>query len=1313
MYNKSVVLVCCLFVFALAIFGCGGGGGGGNPAGPVLTPGATASLSGTVLFNNTPTAFASVYLYKSEKAHTVGIAQMPALKGSLLAQQIIGDGAYSTTTDGEGVYSFNNIPVGQYTLIAVRDENHQFVQTGVLLGQVTTLNPQLTPTGKITGKVTLSIGGTAQAISGVFVYINGTSYIAVSDTTGQFTINNVPSNSQTTGTAYEILVSSTRGTASSLTGVVVGPGATTDIGTIAMTAPTAAMYTTLNGTLVPGKNVASVGDLFVILTHQTSGSIFGTHTDANGNYQFKVVESGNFLVICPEEDYNFTPDPLMVQVGTPNNEILTLSPITVDATQVVDTGTIAGTVIFNGSPLPGAVVHASGTSLIGVSNAAGQFVINNVPVNTSLTPYTVEVSSSMGAAQPVNGVVVNVGQVTNIGPIEILLPPTGYKTITGQLVAVAPVTTSMLGNRLVQLIAPDGKVSAAYSDSAGAFSFITVQSGMHTVTVMDRDFIYDPRTQSIDVLVLDNGNLTLPSINARVIDNTGTISGTVTTMGPPVTGVSGAVVNITGTSLIGVTDSGGNYIIERVPVNITPYTLEVSSNIGTAGPVTGVMVSVDSTTPVNFSLTVTPVETKYRVDGMVNKLIKIRPETDNGGVSIKLTPEAAIPALFTTSNPDGSFIFMATPGTYTLTVEGAYQLALSPISFEVTGPYMFPPPAIDVRPISPVNSIVEGTVTWATPPGGWMLSDGEVIMDNQAGTPAFSERRVVSLTTGFFRFENVPPGSYTVTIDTTKNGYSGQTAVYITEGQDFTVANTTALSIPATFFAPFISTVSPAMNTLSLLGQNFDADDTMMKAVVDGKSLPPAMPAWTTTTSNFDITALAPGTYNVQLVKYGNVYGNKAPFTRDVMPPTGITAESTDTTITFNWQNAPYITAVDVRLLQGATIIRPLQRIIGNSITYDKLLATTTPYTFEISSTYPNLPNSTPATLNATTTVNGINNIASLPFTGAGIATGTIFGFEVVGNYAYVAFEVYNDTVPQFEITIQRFDLISNTLANTSPMFPTMGDNRMRSIAANSTGVYLTYTDLSESDVITLLTPTLTTPQTKALIADFGFSIPVMSTVRSLNDRVFLAASNDFVSSISIELRELNSLLGVVATYTGLTDMLNPTGKFIDVAWDASENVLYLADKKSSGTDVRAFAGMDIELAPSLVGNIQNSGYPVTLYASNRKVYLCDFSSTMPMGYYMDATGGYSAYISGSSNPGSFGFDKQNRIWIRNTPTSGQTLLLLDSSLSVQKSLKFLNDFYITNDCPVAKLDRSTGTMYMLHFNASNQLAVYKYNSNF
>lgn len=149
MFRGSIILTSFFLVMALTIIGCGGGGGGGNPVGqavgPAVTTRATASLNGTVMLNNAPLANAAVFLYKSEKAHTLGMVKLPALRDSQRAQQQISDGAYSTTSNAAGAYSFTNIPVGKYTLIAVKDENNQFAQTGVLLGAITTLNAQLTP----------------------------------------------------------------------------------------------------------------------------------------------------------------------------------------------------------------------------------------------------------------------------------------------------------------------------------------------------------------------------------------------------------------------------------------------------------------------------------------------------------------------------------------------------------------------------------------------------------------------------------------------------------------------------------------------------------------------------------------------------------------------------------------------------------------------------------------------------------------------------------------------------------------------------------------------------------------------------------------------------------------------------------------------------------------------------------------------------------------------------------------------------------------------------------------------------------------
>jgi|GEM_PF-1381311 len=1402
MYNKSVVLVCCLFVFALAIFGCGGGGGGGNPAGPVLTPGATASLSGTVLFNNTPTAFASVYLYKSEKAHTVGIAQMPALKGSLLAQQIIGDGAYSTTTDGEGVYSFNNIPVGQYTLIAVRDENHQFVQTGVLLGQVTTLNPQLTPTGKITGKVTLSIGGTAQAISGVFVYINGTSYIAVSDTAGNFTINNVPSNSLSGGAAYEILVSSTRGTASPVTGVVVSPGATTNIGTIAMTAPPQTSYATLNGTMVPGKEVTDVSGLFVILTHQTSGSIFGTHTNATGKFQFRVVETGNYLILSPEKDYDFTPDPLLITVSELSNAALTLSPITADAGQILDTGSIAGIVTLSGAPLAGAVVHASGTSLIGVSNAEGKFIINKVPANDTATPYTLEVSSNRGAAPAKTNIVVNVGQTTDAGVFAIALPTTGYKTITGQLVAVSPVTTSMLGNRLVQLTSPDGKVIAAYSGSTGAFSFITTQTGIHTATAMDRDFIYNLRTQNITVSALDNGSLSLPAINVSVTDNTGSISGQVTAGGSPVTG---AIISISGTSLVGVSNNAGSFLISGVPANSStnPYAIDVTSDRGISAPMTGIVVTAGNDTnvgaiPVSLPeagyryitgqlsgvapLTVdmltntliqmqapdgkissaytnnagaftfitaqtgphnvTIIDSQYvyspktqtttvavldngsqalpsvsvsnpnyqaKVSGTLVKTIKIKPEVNESGIAVFLTslPEGT-PRFNTFTDENGSFTLMVPPGNYALSIGNPYTLdnpaTGDPVA--IAGDYTYPG-TILVRPVTTINSIVEGTVSW--PAVGWEFTEGEIILEN----PTFFERRIVSnISPALFRFESVPPGSYVLRTNPLRNGYVGSMSITITEGIDLT-----GQSLTSTFIAPMIMMIADPGETMSIGVMNLVSDPAAIEVLADNQSLTILSLSTITNTCDVDISSLSPGSHTVQIIKTiaeGKLAGNRTEFVKPLAPPTNIATSTTDRSVRISWQNAPSVTEVELDLYE-VMVPNPLKigettRVVGTSHTFSNLTSGTE-YFVRIRSRYNNLLSGYAPDALFRTETTGIDNIASSTLTGT--SGQMVFDFEVYDNTAYIA--IQNDL--GLPITLLAYPNMTSPPTTLNIVASSSSYPRFCSLAADANGVYLTYADPDGNIALTQFNKdTLGVVASRSLSIDYGFTSPSMATVRSFNNRVFLTTRD----GVDVKVCELSPLsLDVVASAT-IFAYNSLTVKSADLAHDPVTNTLYLANlgpgESGGNVEIRAFANMNLNIAnPPLVGVLDEyTNQELTVVeACNNLIFCARYNYDYNIhSRIIDARSGF---VHDISNATSFGSDRQNRIWIdfNSEVATNNAFTLLDNGLSIQQTLPDAV-YDVDKNLNRIRLDHATGMMYMLFRDyITNNLTVYRYNSNY
>jgi len=488
-----------------------------------------------------------------------------------------------------------------------------------------------------------------------------------------------------------------------------------------------------------------------------------------------------------------------------------------------------------------------------------------------------------------------------------------------------------------------------------------------------------------------------------------------------------------------------------------------------------------------------------------------------------------------------------------------------------------------------------------------------------------------------------------------------------------------------------------------------------MDAFVNGVKLPSAG-GWVLGESYFNISSLAPGSYTVQLIKNSDTYSNKSTFTREVQAPllANFTASSTDTSITYTWQNAPFVNEVEIRLIKfsDATIVKPAQRIIGNGFTYDKLLPNAT-YTIEVSSTYPNQVNSAPTAFNFATKADGIDHISAFPFLpGTGtIATGTLFGFEVINGIAYIGFD---NSGP---ITIQAFNLNTMELWDSTPQIMTYSDHPMRSLAANSTGVYLTYADTNASPTIAFFNSTLGAPaQTANIETRFSLgSYLDMATVRSLNDRIFLVTASG-TWPINTYLFEINSSLTAVQTANPIAGGTNLQQKMADIAWDRTSDTLYLAcPNNSNSVSLRAFSAMNLTSAPQYIGDFASSTKQILgLYANNNKVYLSQDALSNPWLTVMDANSGF-IYENFSTYPGSFGFDRQNRIWGDSLRPGFDEVYLFqyDNAMKVLQSLNIYNTDYITMNLPMVRLDESTGIMYMLHFNANNQLAVYRYNSNY
>ncbi|WP_319755575.1 InlB B-repeat-containing protein [uncultured Sphaerochaeta sp.] len=108
-----------------------------------------------------------------------------------------------TKTKANGEFSFESVPEGSYTLYASsKDSKERAVHTSlqVVKGRtVTAPDLQLTAVGDIKGRIVLD--GTETGNIGFIVFIAGTSYMAITNDNGDFTISSVPS-----GDEYVIII---------------------------------------------------------------------------------------------------------------------------------------------------------------------------------------------------------------------------------------------------------------------------------------------------------------------------------------------------------------------------------------------------------------------------------------------------------------------------------------------------------------------------------------------------------------------------------------------------------------------------------------------------------------------------------------------------------------------------------------------------------------------------------------------------------------------------------------------------------------------------------------------------------------------------------------------------------------------------------------------------------------------------------------------------------------------------------------------------------------------------------------------------
>ena len=164
--------------------------GYGEITGRVSYKGGT-DFSGVTVTLEDMTDGVSARVAAAKTAITAGEAKPAggAVEGSILM---------TTVTGADGSYAFSEVPPGDYLISASRTADHvaKIADVAVTAGTATVVDIVLTATGNIAG--TVHLGGVSD-YSGVLVYIAGTSYMAISDSNGDYVISDVPLG------AYEIV----------------------------------------------------------------------------------------------------------------------------------------------------------------------------------------------------------------------------------------------------------------------------------------------------------------------------------------------------------------------------------------------------------------------------------------------------------------------------------------------------------------------------------------------------------------------------------------------------------------------------------------------------------------------------------------------------------------------------------------------------------------------------------------------------------------------------------------------------------------------------------------------------------------------------------------------------------------------------------------------------------------------------------------------------------------------------------------------------------------------------------------------------
>lgn len=571
---------------------------------------------------------------------------------------------------------------------------------------------------------------TNQPLSGVTVQVSGVGgQGSVTDSTGSFTLSNIPQGTQQ-------ISFSLSGYATSTVTVSVTAGSIINIGAIGLSVnPTTGI---IHGTVTDASNGQPLSGATITVTGQATWT---AATSTDGSYRITDITPGSVTISASKTGYQTVSGAGNITAGG----TLVFSPSLSTTAPAPTTGELKGTVVDSstGAPIQGAVISIAGAKTYNTAtDASGSFSITSVEAGA----YTLSIAASNYTSQNYT-VTISAGAINNMGIIMLILAPTTgtvYGTIkdasTG--LPLSDVTITVAGSTTwTAITASDGSyqitniIIGTVTISAGKTGYYTATgTGVITAGVT---LIFSPSLSTTpptvttgDLKGMVQDNLTGQPINGATVTAAG-----VNTYTAAIGGMGEFFLSAMEPGSYTVTITAAGYISQDYTVSIIEG---VTTDIGT------VKLSLQPTTG-TISGTITDAATGAPLEGVI------------------VTAIGAATWQATTSSNGAYQITGVTPGTITVSADKmGYDTVSGTGNVTAGGVLTF---SVGLTKI-PTTGGLKGTVI-----------DSSTGLPIQGASVSIAGTSYTAATTlsGAFSILSILPGSYTVTI--TATGYTGQTYI--------------------------------------------------------------------------------------------------------------------------------------------------------------------------------------------------------------------------------------------------------------------------------------------------------------------------------------------------------------------------------------------------------------------------------------------------------------------------------------------------------------------------------------------------------